>query len=339
MAIHQDSIGLFMKSDSDGITDGQNNALSLGIKTTPEHIQHFTNWDNALTSLNAAYKARFDDIQVNNISFTNFYRFPEKSSSSGGGFGGSSSIDVMDQSITLTDSWSANNVIIEDDISFVAYDEYTDVVKKSTASTDSVPVVQPYTSTATYSAGSGEKDQGLRLTGISLPNPQTGSYTNTILKLTFTGQTTPDANGSNITHSSLVGKTYYFKNRRDANIWEVDDCVSLSGSATDNYIVGSWSVIDPDSFDDPLSTAMGWTDPTIALEVVAPDDDSAIDGAGTDDGTGTLRGTYPVGTSLSVAVTFIPIRECGKIDVYARKTGIISDVTDTWITSTGHKLY
>ena len=327
-----------MKSDSDGITDGQNNALSLGIKTTPEHIQHFTNWDNALTSLNAAYKARFDDIQVNNISFTNFYRFPEKSSSSGGGFGGSSSIDVMDQSITLTDSWSANNVIIEDDISFVAYDEYTDVVKKSTASTDSVPVVQPYTSTATYSAGSGEKDQGLRLTGISLPNPQTGSYTNTILKLTFTGQTTPDANGSNITHSSLVGKTYYFKNRRDANIWEVDDCVSLSGSATDNYIVGSWSVIDPDSFDDPLSTAMGWTDPTIALEVVAPDDDSAIDGAGTDDGTGTLRGTYPVGTSLSVAVTFIPIRECGKIDVYARKTGIISDVTDTWITSTGHKL-
>ena len=63
MATNQDSIGLFMKSDSDGITDGQNNALALGIKTTPEHIKEFTNWDNTITSLNAVQKARFDDIQ------------------------------------------------------------------------------------------------------------------------------------------------------------------------------------------------------------------------------------------------------------------------------------
>jgi len=340
MATHQDSIGLFMKSDSDGITDGQNNALSLGIKTTPEHIQEFTNWDNTVTSLNAVQKARFDDIQPDSLSYTDIYKFPKKSSGGGGGFGGgTSSIDTDQIELTLTEDWKVNNLVIADDISFVAHDEYTDLVKKYTASEDSGPLVQPFISTATYSGGSGEKDQGIRITGIPLPNPQTGSYKNTFLKLTFTGKTSPESGGSEVTHSNLVGKTYYFKyDETQSGAYDIDDCGSLSGSTTTHKTLGSWTVIDPDSMDDPLSTSMSWSSPTIAINYVAPDDDSNITGSGNDDGDGTLREAYAIGTSLSVAATFIPVRECGKVDVYIRKTGIISDVTGNFVTSNEHKL-
>ena len=327
MATHQDSIGLFMKSDSDGITDAQNNALSLGIKTTPEHIKEFTNWDNTITSLNAVQKARFDDIQPDSLSYTDIYKFPKK----GGGEG--------ESTLTLTEDWKVNNLVIADDISFVAHDEYTDLVKKYTASEDSGPLVQPFTSTATYSGGSGEKDQGIRITGIPLPNPQTGSYKNTFLKLTFTGKTSPKTGQPEVTHSNLVGKTYYFKyDETQSGAYEIDDCGSLSGSTATNKTLGAWTVVDPASTSDPLSTAMSWSDPTISINYVAPDDDSDIVGSGINDGTGTLRGTYSVGTSLSVTASFIPVRECGKVDVYIRKTGIVTSASSSLVTSNEHGL-
>ena len=56
---------LRMKSDSDGVTDGQDVTTPLGIKTTAEGIQHFTNWDDIANSLDAQNKARFDDTQPN----------------------------------------------------------------------------------------------------------------------------------------------------------------------------------------------------------------------------------------------------------------------------------
>ena len=61
---------LRMKSDSDGVTDGQDSTTPLGIKTTAEGIKHFTNWDDISNSLEAQNKARFDDTQPNALKFS-----------------------------------------------------------------------------------------------------------------------------------------------------------------------------------------------------------------------------------------------------------------------------
>ena len=69
---------LFMKSDSDGSKDKDNRGLALGVKTTPEGIKHFTNWDNISNSIDSNGGLRLDDIQANNLFFSFGNRFVQR---------------------------------------------------------------------------------------------------------------------------------------------------------------------------------------------------------------------------------------------------------------------
>ena len=75
---NQQGTSLFMKSDSDGVKDGQNKAMPLGIKSTAEGIKHFTNWDNIANSIEAKNFARFDDSQPTSLKFSTMEQIPSK---------------------------------------------------------------------------------------------------------------------------------------------------------------------------------------------------------------------------------------------------------------------
>ena len=65
----QQAAPLFMKSDHDGDKDAQYRGLPLGIKSTAQGIEHFTNWDNISNSLQERDGARFDDMQPMSLDF------------------------------------------------------------------------------------------------------------------------------------------------------------------------------------------------------------------------------------------------------------------------------
>ena len=73
----QQGSSLFMKSDSDGSKDAQSRTMPLGIKSTAEGIQHFTNWENIANSIESKSFARFDDAQPNSLSFSTMEQKPK----------------------------------------------------------------------------------------------------------------------------------------------------------------------------------------------------------------------------------------------------------------------
>jgi len=129
---------LRMKSDSDGVTDGQDSTTPLGIKTTAEGIKHFTNWDDISNSLDAQNKARFDDTQPNTLKFSmNNARAVFKDMGSKGVYpvlmhGGDRSNDNpfykrRQSRVDFEDRWDAEDITILDDMAFVSYPDYTDI--------------------------------------------------------------------------------------------------------------------------------------------------------------------------------------------------------------------
>ena len=137
---------LRMKSDSDGVTDGQDSNVPLGIKTTAQGIKHFTNWDDISNSLDAQNKARFDDTQPNALRFSmNNARgvFKHVSNLGGGSYDYGGVYPQLrhagDQSnnnpyyqrrqsrIEFEDRWDAEDITILDDMAFVSYPDYTDI--------------------------------------------------------------------------------------------------------------------------------------------------------------------------------------------------------------------
>lgn len=129
---------LRMKSDSDGVTDGQDSTTPLGIKTTAEGIKHFTNWDDISNSLEAQNKARFDDTQPNALKFSmNNARAVFKDIDRKGIYpvlmhGGDRSNDNpfykrRQSRVDFEDRWDAEDITILDDMAFVSYPDYTDI--------------------------------------------------------------------------------------------------------------------------------------------------------------------------------------------------------------------
>jgi len=127
----QQGSSLFMKSDSDGVKDGQNRAMPLGIKSAAEGIQHFTNWENIANSIESKSFARFDDVQPTSLSFSTMEQKPKAGGIYFDDFiHGSTDIAEGRRTVEFTDTWTPNDIKILDDIAFVAQEEYTDVHRK-----------------------------------------------------------------------------------------------------------------------------------------------------------------------------------------------------------------
>ena len=123
----QQAAPLFMKSDHDGDKDAQYRGLPLGIKSTAQGIEHFTNWDNISNSLDARNSARFDDTQPMSLNFgmqNHKGKFKDVTFSDG-----SATMAMPDElsSFNFTDKWEVNDIHIIDDMAFVCYEDFTDV--------------------------------------------------------------------------------------------------------------------------------------------------------------------------------------------------------------------
>ena len=96
-------------------------AIPLGIKSSVEGIEHFTNWDNIVNSIGeTGDRLRTDDQLYNNLKFKT-KRYRDAAIRSGGDF----SVYQFD------DKWSVNKIKILDDLAFVAEDEYSHVEKST----------------------------------------------------------------------------------------------------------------------------------------------------------------------------------------------------------------
>jgi len=145
----QEGAPLFMKSDSDGSKDKDNQELALGIKTVPEGVKHFTNWDEISNSIDANGGIRFDDAVSNSIRFSMPHRkssgtiveafgpndFDWVGARQGYELSDSSGTNVSipnseSDEVSFIDSWEANDINIIDDIAFVSYEDYTDIHRK-----------------------------------------------------------------------------------------------------------------------------------------------------------------------------------------------------------------
>ena len=99
-------------------TDENTKAVPLGIKSTVQGIEHFTNWNNVSNSIGETGGLRRDQTLYNNLRFTT-----ERYRTGATDVGGTPSV------YSFEDEWSINKIKILDDLAFVAQDEYTDVQK------------------------------------------------------------------------------------------------------------------------------------------------------------------------------------------------------------------
>ena len=166
---NQQGTSLFMKSDSDGVKDGQNKAMPLGIKTTAQGIEHFTNWESIANSIEAKNFARFDDSQPTSLKFSTMEQIPSRSRvNADDSLGFATDIAGGRRKVEFTDTWTPNDIKILDDIAFVAQDEYTDIHRKDIVlagpSTDGrrdrPQALRQFFNVEQFAPGAGGKDPG-----------------------------------------------------------------------------------------------------------------------------------------------------------------------------------
>jgi hypothetical protein len=138
-------------------TDENNKALPLGIKSTVEGIEHFTNWDNVANSIDETGKLRRDRSSLRKVIFEN-ERTPDAVTRNGV-YGENSQFKY-----SVDDSWDVSKIKILDDLAFVAEDEYTDIEKHTVSvSTEAYQyfVARNFVGIMEDSAGGGSGTSGL----------------------------------------------------------------------------------------------------------------------------------------------------------------------------------
>jgi hypothetical protein len=138
-------------------TDENNKALPLGIKSTVEGIEHFTNWDNVANSIDETGKLRRDRSSLRKVIFEN-ERTPDVITRNGV-YGENSQFKY-----SVDDSWDVSKIKILDDLAFVAEDEYTDIEKHTVSvSTEAYQyfVARNFVGITEDSAGGGAGTSGL----------------------------------------------------------------------------------------------------------------------------------------------------------------------------------
>lgn len=122
---------------NDGTKTEDGRGLTLGIKSTAQGIQHFTNWNEVSSSIDAKNTLRFEDGQPNKLFYKtnrsrftglNIARVATTASPTGeqGALVGLAN-QFSDDYVSFTDEWTAEDIKILDDIAVVAYPDYTDL--------------------------------------------------------------------------------------------------------------------------------------------------------------------------------------------------------------------
>lgn len=122
---------------NDGSKTEGKQGVTLGIKSTAQGIQHFTNWNDISSSIDSKNTIRFEDGQPNKLyyktnrsKFNAVYTSTMPTTNSPGG----TLVGLMGKAEQFgnyyhefTDEWSAEDIKILDDIAVVSYPDYTDL--------------------------------------------------------------------------------------------------------------------------------------------------------------------------------------------------------------------
>lgn len=123
----QSASSLFMKSDHDGSKDAYTRKMPLGIKTTSQGIEKFSDWRGLSDVLEQKNLANFEDTSVNKIKFSQDDVLAKETNVPVGLSTLKRIQPFGSTSVGFEDEWTANKIKVYDDMAFVAYDEYTDL--------------------------------------------------------------------------------------------------------------------------------------------------------------------------------------------------------------------
>lgn len=402
---------------NDGTKTQEKLGLPLGIKSTAQGIQHFTNWNDISSSIDAKNTLRFEDSQPNKLFYkTNKTRAASQLSSSMDTTGAYNvSINtpnpVGDRTTEFIDEWHVDDIKILDDIAVVSYPDYTDIQRTektftgiqmtqpvqrtyvgsySEANTsftwygglifsiDGLPLMHQIFPTSTVAGETYliNDTTGERLTGGAAAAAQVYldnkfySLENTILKIKvptntygderylyfiyggatsstdMPRQSSPNADGS------FTFDDFRFSNSATqyANIYTGEDANRQWYNFDDGDFAGHFYIVTEESstlgkdysFERNPS---GNIHIQLAVKQIVPDnvayDDFISKYQSFNDGyTVQHVGYVPVGGASAEAtfIKFTPVRQCGKVEVYTKKSGIISSAINNRITSPGHTL-
>lgn len=215
-------------------TDENTKAMPLGIKSTVEGIEHFTNWDNVSNSIGeTGGRLRKEQTLYNNLRFTT-----ERYRTTATDVGGRPSV------YTFEDEWSINKIKILDDLAFVAQDEYTDVqkiTKTVNASAYQLFVERDFVGVMDNDDNAGDGD------GDVDSDPITLGYSSWTASGEYTGHM-PFIPGSGYSAGPYAGG-FTIKYTASTNTWEINGTIpstggwggAFTGSATYNACLGGAS--------------------------------------------------------------------------------------------------
>ncbi len=196
-------------------TDENTKAMPLGIKSTVEGIEHFTNWDNVSNSIGeTGGRLRKEQTLYNNLRFrTERYRV------------GATDVGGRPSVYAFEDEWSINKIKILDDLAFVAQDEYTDVqkiTKTVNASAYQLFVERDFVGVMDNDDNAGDGD------GDVDSDPITSGYSSWTASGTYTGHMT-FLPGSGYSAGPYGGGGVSIKYTPSSNLWQVTGTVPSDG--------------------------------------------------------------------------------------------------------------
>ena len=104
-----------------------NKVLPLGIKSTVQGIEHFTNWDKIANSIDETGNLRKENSKLKSVKFKN--QRHDDISTRGYTVETFGNRNAFGNGYGVDDSWDINKIKILDDLAFVAQEEYTDLEK------------------------------------------------------------------------------------------------------------------------------------------------------------------------------------------------------------------
>ena len=384
---------LYMKSDSDGVSDKEKGALPLGIKSVPQGLKHFTNWNDIATSIEKKNSLRFEDAQPNSLYFSMPNRKARQGALGVGGYFLSDSgkyfttpyVDGSASSgnnLSFIDSWEANDIAILDDMAFVAYENYTDLNRED-LSLGAVSMKQPFTvyTDFVYDGSIERWDNvgSLCLSSDQLPynnliyskNEETGKYDdpdgaiflsndfasfdNCVLKIEFTGVVGGKETSGGVDDEYFQKRTLYFTygGARNNAIFDPNELIggydthfrygdTIGSTAydlsdfNDGDFAGQFYLVTTDQEDGfslpRTEKKYGYNENRVVnLQIPLnfspnrpPDYSNQLEYyLRLDDDSSTEIKTISLEANVTL-MKFTPVRKCGKIDIYTKKTGTIA---------------
>lgn len=305
---HKESMGLFIGNQASSA------GMPLFLRSQPEGIKYFNGWESGLTSLDSSNAERFESGYANNL---------------------------------FNHSYNCNAIKLTNDIAAVAYGNYTDI-NKVVYQSENGGMYQPWTYTydnysePSYANFSSDfilplinKNFSQLIDSNGSINTSNTDFSNVFILVEYDGYTT-GTSGELTTFTPNKGLFELFAYQNNPGSNNESGTFYFNSSLDLVFLKSKYSI---NNYSSELAT--GITGVRLSMDSVA------IDRANLQAQADKYRLSHPeidftygfIGIKKVSIVKYTPVIECGKVDLYTRKSGrITSELTLGKVQSIGHGL-